>query len=209
MPTDIARGPGGRRAADLIRQAAQHGKSGLLSLSRGQITKGIYFEGGTPVAAVSSLPEEQLETRLVEQGHASRQLIDCARLLCSPKPIGRYLVDQGLVAAEAVAGATRDLAMRIALSLFEWDQCEFALDEAARHHGEKALECTAAGLIVIGSRRAAGVTALAEIVAPRDKLVTTAKPSDASFTSSAHLNSVIFLNQQTFLLVVLQQCLPV
>jgi len=178
-----------RLVGELISDIAKERKSGLLSLSKSDITKGLFFDEGLPVGSVSTLPDEQLETILIRDGHASSELLACAKLLCGQQQIGRYLAERELVAEQVISQLSKALSREIALSLFEWDEGEFTLDESVRYEGNRTFDCTAAALIVDGVRRCSSISGLLDRIAPNERVITSANSNTDSYASSANLNS--------------------
>ena len=69
---------GEKLVADLIREIAEQKSTGLLRLSQDKTIKAIFFESGTPVFAISSLPHEQIDHKLIKGRFAAAGLVESA-----------------------------------------------------------------------------------------------------------------------------------
>ena len=64
---------------DLLRNIAFKKLTGLLCLSRDEVSKSIAFEMGNPINAFSSIPSEQLDTLLIRDGRTTGGLVTAAK----------------------------------------------------------------------------------------------------------------------------------
>src|SRR5205085_6302981 len=121
---------GAKLVTDLIREIAQKQESGLLRLTRGKTIKAIFFDNGEPKFAISNLTGEQLDHLLINQSLVSPEQIEAAKVRDGKVPrLAGVLVEMGVLSAEAMRKAVRQQVMEIILSLFEWTQGDYQLDE--------------------------------------------------------------------------------
>jgi curved DNA-binding protein CbpA len=163
---------GAKLVTDLIREIAQKQRNGLLRLTRGKTIKAIFFEHGEPKFAISNLTGEQLDHLLTKQSLVTTAQLEAAKARAGKVPrLARELVDMGLISPEVMHKAVREQVMEIILSLFEWMQGDYQLDERIRAAHDYTLDMSAADVILEGSRRMAKNQQLAEAIAPPDAVL--------------------------------------
>jgi len=163
---------GDKLIPSLIREIAEKKGSGLLRLSRGKAIKAIFFEGGTPLFAISNLTNEQLENRLVRDGLATNEQIEQAKQPgAKANQLGPALVSMGALTDDLMRKTVRDQVMAIILSLFEWNDGEYVFDERIRANHEVSLDCSPADILLEGARHASNLPAIADTIAPHDGVV--------------------------------------
>lgn len=163
---------------DLIREISGKEASGLLRVSRGKVIKAIFFEKGVPVFAISNLGSDQLERRLLDQRLATEAQIQQAKLKADkPHRLGSVLVQQGVLSGKAMQGLVRDQVMTIILSLFEWVQGEYVLDDKIRASHEVTLDISVSDILLEGARHAASNDVVAAALAPADGILLRSKVS--------------------------------
>ena len=156
----------------LIREIAEKKVSGLLRLSRGKAIKAIFFEGGSPMFAISNLTNEQLEDKLVKDGLATSEQIEQAKQPgAKANQLGPALVSMGALTDDLMRKTVRDQVMAIILSLFEWNEGEYVFDERIRANHEVTLDCSPADILLEGARHAANLPFIADTIAPPDSVV--------------------------------------
>ncbi|MFL6273743.1 MAG: DnaJ domain-containing protein [Blastocatellia bacterium] len=163
---------GAKLVTDLIREIAQKQHNGLLRLTRGKTIKAIFFENGEPKFAISNLTGEQLDHLLVNQSLVTSAQLEAAKSRAGKVPrLASELVDMGIIGSEAMRKAVREQVMAIILSLFEWTQGDYQLDERIRAAHDYTLDMSAADVLLEGSRRMARNQQLAEAIAPPDAVL--------------------------------------
>ncbi|HSB07895.1 MAG TPA: DUF4388 domain-containing protein [Blastocatellia bacterium] len=163
---------GQRLIPDLIRDIAQKSGSGLLRLSRGKAIKAIFFESGKLTYAISNLANEQLDHRLIKEGFATLEQLERAKERAGkPHRLGSVLVEMGVLENLQMRSVVRDQVMDIILSLFEWTEGDYSLDERIRAAHDVTLELTVTDVLLEGARRAAEIRQIAELLAPQDGVV--------------------------------------
>ena len=179
---------GERLVADLIREAAQQKLTGLLRLSQDKTMKAIFFESGAPVFAISNLPTEQIDHKLVKARLAAAGLVEAAKKKAdNSQKLGRALVQTGVVTEQVLQQASSELATQTILSLFEWEQGDYVFNEAPATDLEARLTWSPADCILRGTRLAAKLESVANTLAPGYRIVAPVTPNGDSIGSSAAL----------------------
>ena len=182
---------GEKLISNLIRQIAHLNGTGLLRLTNGKAMKAIFFEGGNPVFAISNLNTEQLEHRLLKEGHATfEQLQQAKQAGQKATQLAKTLVETGALSQEQMHKAVRDLAIDIVFSLFEWDQGEYTFDERIRASHEVRFEWSAEDCILEGARHAALVEKISETLLPEDSEIEQANLNGKRLNFSGKPNPV-------------------
>ena len=167
---------GDRLIADLIRELFNKESSGLLRVSRGKAIKAIFFDKGLPVFAISNLGSDQLERRLVDKGQATSAQVEQAKQRADkPHRLGAVLVEMGILTDARMRELVREQVMDIILSLFEWMQGEYTLDEKIRASHDVTLDMSVADVLLEGARRASQNPQIAEALAPANGVLVLGK----------------------------------
>ena len=181
---------GEKLVADLIREVAEQKSTGLLRLSQDKTIKAIFFESGTPVFAISSLPHEQIDHKLIKGRFAAAGLVEAAKKKAdNPQKLGRTLVQTGVATEHVMQLAASELATQIIMSLFEWEQGDYVFSEGPATELDARLKWTAADCIVNGAREVAKLDVIANRIAPRDRLIAQATLDQTAIGNSATLTS--------------------
>ncbi|HKV42182.1 MAG TPA: DnaJ domain-containing protein [Blastocatellia bacterium] len=163
---------GEKLIADLVRDIAQKNSSGLLRLTHAKSIKAIFFDAGVPVFAISNQANEQLEVRIVNAKLATAGQIEEAKQAAGKASrLGQALVEMGAIDAATIRDLTRQLAIDIILSVFEWTQGEYNFDERVRAVHDVKLDWTAANCILEGIRHGASLEHVAALIAPEDVML--------------------------------------
>jgi curved DNA-binding protein CbpA len=132
---------------ELLLDISARSLSGLLRLSSGTTIKAIFFEEGRPVYAISNLPNEQFEHKLIKDRLATRGLIEAGKKRNeNAQCLGRTLIEIGVLKEKAMQDAARALAAEIIESLFEFTQGEYGFEEGVTAVHDAVLESSAAVL---------------------------------------------------------------
>ncbi|MEW6209176.1 MAG: DUF4388 domain-containing protein [Acidobacteriota bacterium] len=165
---------------DIIRELIQKNASGLLRLTRGKTIKAIFFDNGAPVFAISNLAPDQLENKLVKDGIATPDQINQAKAMAGKaNKIGTMLVQMGVLGEDEMKKLVRAQVMDIILSLFEWNEGEYAFDERIRASHEVTLDISSADVILEGARHAASLQQISEAIAPSESVIVRPKINGA------------------------------
>src|SRR5206468_5931946 len=103
-------------------------KTGTLHLSRSGVEKRILLDRGMIMAASSSLPDEALSHVLVERGWMRPEEAEALKGL-DDRQVGEIAARRGLLTSVMLQQANRDLAQRILMALFRWDDIEHRFEE--------------------------------------------------------------------------------
>jgi tetratricopeptide (TPR) repeat protein len=109
-----------------IRETNRERRSGVLSVTAGEVTKALFFRAGQVVFASSTLEEDKLGESLIRLGRISRRefavAYEAARL--RKRRLGQTLVAAGVATEEELGRLLASQVQSIALSLFTWTQGE-------------------------------------------------------------------------------------
>lgn len=140
---------------DLLSFCNMFRKSGLLHFALGGGEKSLYFQNGEIVYATSTFPEEEIGEILYSLGKFDRGVMQGARQFAGGKiPLGKILVDQGVVNSKDLWTATRNQVETIVYNLFAFSQGSFVF--VARPLDEELvvrLSMNTQNLIMEGLRR--------------------------------------------------------
>jgi len=151
-----------------------------LRITRGKTIKAIFFDNGAPVFAISNLSPDQLEHKLVKDGIATFDQINQAKTMAGKaNKIGTMLVQMGVMPESEMKKIIRSQVMEIILSLFEWNEGEYAFDERIRASHEVTLDISAADVILEGARHAASLHQISEAIAPSESMIVRPKINGA------------------------------
>lgn len=140
---------------DLLSFCNMFRKSGLLHFSLGGGDKTLFFQNGEIVYATSTFPDEELGEVLYALGKLDRDLLHGARQFAgSDIPLGKILVEQGVINSKDLWAATRSQIETIIYNLFAFSQGAFVF--VARPLAEELilrLSMSTQNLIMEGLRR--------------------------------------------------------
>jgi curved DNA-binding protein CbpA len=171
-------------------ELAQKKASGLLRLSKGKVIKAVFFDAGTPVFAISNLADEQLDQALVKRGYVTPEQIEQGKAKQDKATqLGRVLVEMGAISDQDLRTVVRELIMQIILSVFEWDQGEYAFDERVRAAHEVQLGRNAEECLLDGARHAAECDQVTRMMLPGNSVLTQVE-SNGTRLDSLRLTSI-------------------
>jgi hypothetical protein len=142
-------------AEEVVRVRAE-GWSGVLALSQGQVTKGLYFVDGAIAFAASTVEEDRLGAGLFRAGKITEGQFRAAMRECeqSGRPLGHALVDLGYLAAGEVAAAMTTHVERIVLSVLRWTTGVLRREPMDRPlPADLALDLNTHRLLLLGTRQ--------------------------------------------------------
>lgn len=115
---------------DLVWTLRKRGATGVLTVSRGDVTKKVYVRDGQLVFASSSDPNERLgELLLREKCIRLNHLEEAISLLHQGKRLGTLLVDLGHLRPEDLVKGVIQQVRDIVLDLFAWEEGEYRFEE--------------------------------------------------------------------------------
>jgi tetratricopeptide (TPR) repeat protein len=114
--------------AEVIRDLYLDEKSGTLILARSGVEKRIVLDRGMILTVSSSLQEESLITLLVERRMVRQEEAETLKGL-DDRQAAEVLLKRGLLTADALQSANRELSQMILTALFRWEDLEYRFDE--------------------------------------------------------------------------------
>ena len=183
-PVDV---PDVGEAGDLAREGVavviarlhRAGYTGRLTLRHGESQKVVFFDGGLPVHATSSLPHDRLGEVLWREGKVSREQLARARVVADERgqSLVEALVETSALRRDEVFQTMRHLVEEIVYSAFGWDRGAWALDRELARRADMVSVAHPYAIVVEGVRRkyslerlVAAVGAAATAVAPAASL---------------------------------------
>jgi tetratricopeptide (TPR) repeat protein len=150
MP-DLAR----RLLCEELRALHRDRRSGVLVVSRGGVSKGIFLRGGRVVFAASTLPEDKLGENLIRLGRISRPefaaAFEATRL--GNRRLGQTLLSAGVLTEEELGRLVTHQVQKIILSLFTWTEGEMQFKEAPEPiPADLALDLATRRILLEGAR---------------------------------------------------------
>jgi hypothetical protein len=130
-------------------------KSGLLRFNLTGGTKTLYFQNGEIVYATSTFPEEEIGEILYGLGKFDREILHGARQFANREiPLGKILVDQGIITSQDLWAATKNQVETITYNLFAFHDGSYVYTDV-RPAKERiiSLSMTTQNLIMEGLRR--------------------------------------------------------
>ncbi|HEY3120712.1 MAG TPA: DUF4388 domain-containing protein [Vicinamibacteria bacterium] len=139
---------------DKVRELYDGRRSGILVVSRDDVSKGIYFRTGAVVFASSTVVEDRLSENLIRLGRISRAEFAAAYREAQGQRVGQALVDAGLLTEDELGRMVAHQVEEIVLSLFTWTsgQTRFHRTEDPIP-GALAVDISTARLLLEGGRR--------------------------------------------------------
>ncbi len=166
----------------LLRSLHRAQATGILSLTRNDQTKSIYFKNGDMIFAGSKYEDDRLGEMLLKWGKITlAQYETSVRLLKETgKRQGAILVELGVLTPKALYHAVAAQVKEIILSVFTWLDGEYRFDDELFETKEVlALRMSSGSLIYEGIRRITDFTRLTKLLPPFDTvLAMTADPRD-------------------------------
>lgn len=142
---------------ELLQWLAINQKSGVLLLQRGDVAKEISLLDGKIVASASNDPRDQFSQFLLSRGNVGEDDLLHALTLQSASgiPLGRLLVQEGLLAEEDVQKLLKIKAEETIHDLFLWEEGIFKFyNEVPVHERHVRIEMDLTMLMMEGGRRA-------------------------------------------------------
>lgn len=139
----------------VIRTLHRERESGILEISRGDVSKRIFFGEGEMVFAQSSLSTDRLGEFLVREGRMTRtQLADASnKKRASGQMLGVTLVSMGLLGAEELQDTVEAQIRAIICSLFAWEKAQRHFDTIKPFTPTLELDLPAIPIILEGTRK--------------------------------------------------------
>ena len=114
----------------VLRPLVHGGRTGVLRLARGNVSRSVYLSEGRVIFATSSDPDDRLGEMLLRKGRISyRALEDSVLAMHDGKRQGTLLVENGAIRARELVDGVRDQVQEIVYSLVDWDDGAFEFTE--------------------------------------------------------------------------------
>jgi Domain of unknown function (DUF4388) len=137
-----------------VRELHDGRKSGILVVSRDEVSKGIYLRAGAVVFASSTVVEDRLSEALIRLGRVSRSDFAAAYQAAQGQRVGQALVGAGLVTPEELGPLVAHQVEQIVLSLFAWTSGQTRFHKTADPiPAELAVDLSTLRLLFEGARR--------------------------------------------------------
>jgi hypothetical protein len=141
--------------ADEIARVRNERWSGVLALSQGEVSKGLYFVEGEIAFAASTVEEDRLGACLFRVGRLSESQFRAAmrEVEASGFPLGYVLVESRVLSREELSGALSAQVERIVLSVLRWTSGSLRREPMDRPiPADQALEFSTNRLLLLGMR---------------------------------------------------------
>jgi len=154
---------------EILRELRQHGSSGVLILSRGDLRVGVQLRNGSPVAVSSNRESEPIEDFLLRSGWIDRELRD---RVSEQAALGKQSAHEILVALDALPEERMQLALcRLAeerlFETFGWGEGRYRFFLGRRLRPDEALDCDPERVLLDGVLHAFPLEPLRERVLRR------------------------------------------
>jgi len=141
--------------ADEIARVRNERWSGVLALSQGEVSKGLYFLEGEIVFAASTVEEDRLGACLFRAGRLSESQFRTAmrEVEASGYPLGYVLVESRILTPQELSGALAAQVERIVLSVLRWTSGSLRRERMDRPiPADQALDLSTNRLLLLGMR---------------------------------------------------------
>jgi len=141
--------------ADEIASVRNERWSGVLALSQGEVSKGVYFLEGDIVFAASTVEEDRLGACLFRAGRLSESQFRAAmrEVEASGYPLGYVLVESRILSPQELAGALAAQVERIVLSVLRWTSGMLRREPMDRPiPADQAIDLSTNRLLLLGMR---------------------------------------------------------
>jgi hypothetical protein len=139
-----------------IRRVRRDRWSGVLAMSQGEVTKGLYFVDGEIAFAASTVEEDRLGANLFRIGRITESQFRAALALAQEpgRQLGQALIEAGVLTPGELAAAVTGQVERIVLSVLRWTSGGLqrrAMDRPIP--ADLALDLNTPRLLLLGARR--------------------------------------------------------
>jgi two-component system OmpR family response regulator len=157
-------------------------ETGELSVQKGKVKKVVYFEGGTPVFALSNLAADRFGQFLVRVGKIRPEQLEDVAVVArsSGRRTGDVLVERGLLKETERLYYIGQQVKAIIYSLFAWEEGSFVVSFREKARGEAIkLDVHPGNLIIRGVKKLYKADRLKRLAPPEDRLLPSQQPAYA------------------------------
>lgn len=139
----------------LLASFSKDEKTGVVTFTKDDASKDIYFNNGSIVFASSSITTDRLGDFLLRRGELSEEQYEKSAKIYEEtgKRKGMILVEMGYLSPKELVSAIRHHIMEIILSLFEWEEGHFKFKSSPPCEEVITLDLPVSDLISAGSLR--------------------------------------------------------
>jgi tetratricopeptide (TPR) repeat protein len=172
----------------IVRDLAHENATGRLRLTQNGKIREILIESGVPVFASSTIPGEQPESRLVQDGLISPEQLDAAIVISrqTSQPVEKILVQTKAITRLGLQRILCELSTAIVNSASEWIDGDYRFVAAPKVPLEAKLIWTSTECILIGARQASANSNVLDALAPDERGI---RPASHPTTTAATLSS--------------------
>ncbi len=131
------------------------GRTGVLLLRNGAVTKTLHFKSGVVVFASSNVSDERFGEMLLREGRITKEQFDeASKHVTRGKRLGKILVEMQALSPKELWNEVRRQVQEIAYSVLQWDSGAFQFFEGEERTGENiTTSLTVPELLLEGLRR--------------------------------------------------------
>jgi tetratricopeptide (TPR) repeat protein len=174
-----------------MRELARENATGRLRLTQNGKIREILIESGVPVFASSTIPEEQPEHKLVQDGLITPEQLSAALVTArqTSQPVEKILVQRKALTRLGLQRILCELSTTIVNSASAWITGEYAFAAARKVPLEAKLIWSPTECILAGARHASSKNSVLDALAPDELTVIPASDAEATAADSASLSS--------------------
>jgi hypothetical protein len=164
--------------------------SGILALSQGQVSKGLYFVDGDIAFAASTVEEDRLGAGLYRAGKIGEGQFRAAmrESESSGRHLGHTLVDMGFISPEDLAAAVAAQVERIVLSALRWTTGTMRREPMDRPlPPDLAVSLDSQRLLLLGLRQFPDASRLERALGPAERRLRRVSPPPFAYGSDPSL----------------------
>src|SRR5262249_55012764 len=157
----------------VVRELARENATGRLRLTQNGKIREILIESGVPVFASSTIPEEQPEYKLVENGFVTSEQLTAALVTArqTAQPVEKILVQTKAITRLGLQRILCELSTAIVNCASEWITGEYVFVAARKVPLEAKLIWNPTECILAGARHASSKNSVLDALAPDELTV--------------------------------------
>jgi hypothetical protein len=167
-----------------VRRVRRDRWSGVLAMSQGEVTKGLYFVDGEIAFAASTVEEDRLGANLFRIGRITESQFRAALAIAQEpgRQLGQALIEAGVLTPGELAAAVTGQVERIVLSVLRWTSGGIqrrAMDRPIP--ADLALDLNTPRLLLLGARRFPDAARLERALGPLEARLGRVAPRPFSY----------------------------